>query len=95
MRETWLDRIVELDVGELGAADDALLRFGGQRVPRGKVVHVFLRDHIAAAGEGGILGADERGFDHRAPTRIFGAVDEAQKVAVVEIAKAMHFVDRA
>ena len=28
------------------------------------------------------------------PTRIFGAVDEPQKVAVVEVAKAVHLVDR-
>ena len=68
--------------------------FGGQRVPSGKIVQIFLRDHVAAAGERGILRADERGVDHRLPARIFRAVDEAQKVAVVEIAKAVHLVDR-
>ena len=57
-------------------------------------MQIFLRDHIAAAGKRGILRADERGVDHRLPTRILGAVDEAQKVAVVEVAKAVHLVDR-
>jgi hypothetical protein len=54
---------------------------------------IFLRDHVAAAGECGILGADQRGVDHRLPTRIFRAVDESQKVAVIEVAKAVHLVD--
>ncbi len=66
----------------------------GSAFHAGKIVKIFLRDHVAAAGECGILRADERGVDHRLPTRIFGAVDEAQEVAVIEVAKAVHLVDR-
>ena len=94
MRRGRLDRVVEFDVGELGAADDALLRLRGQRVPAVQVVQIFLHDHVAAARERGILVADERSFDHRLPTRILRAVDEPQEVAVIEVAKAMHLVDR-
>ena len=56
---------VQFYVGELGAADDTLLRLRGQRVPSVKVMEIFLGDHVAAAGERGILPANERGFDHR------------------------------
>ena len=66
----------------------------GQRVPAGKIMEILLRDHIAAARERRVLGADERGVDHRLPARIFGAVDEPKEVAVVEVAKAVHLVDR-
>ena len=55
---------------------------------------IFLGDHVAAAGERGILPADERGFDHRLATRVLGAVDEPQEVAVIEVAKPVHLVDR-
>src|SRR6202012_5473500 len=48
----------------------------------------------AATGERWVLRADERGVDHRLSARVLGAVDESQKVAVVEIAKAVHLVDR-
>src|ERR1700727_2076103 len=54
---------------------------------------IFLRDHIAAAGERGILRADESRVDHRLPSRIFSAVDKPEKVAVIEVAKAVHLVD--
>ena len=77
VRRGRLDRVVEFDIGELGAADDALLRLGRQRVPSGKVVQVFLRDHVAAAGEDGILLADQHGLDHLKAPRVLGAVDEA------------------
>jgi hypothetical protein len=52
--------IVQLDVGEFAAPDDAFLGLGGQAVPRGQVVQVFLDHHIAAAREVRILDADER-----------------------------------
>ena len=70
MRRRRLDRIVKLDVGKLGAADDAFLGFGGQRVPAGHIVQIFLHDDIAAAGERWVLRADERGVD-RGLTRGF------------------------
>ncbi len=84
-----LDRLVELDVGKLGPADDALLRLGWKRVPCAEVVQIFLHDHVAAAGEGGILRADDGGFGHFAAAWILRAVDEPEQVAVVEIAKAV------
>ena len=58
-----------------------------------EIVQVFLHDHVAAAGERGILVADERGVDRRVPVRVLGAVDEAEQVAVVEVAEAVHLVD--
>jgi hypothetical protein len=57
-------------------------------------VEIFLRDDVAAAGERGVFRADEHGVDHRLAPRIFRAVDETQEVAVVEVAEAVHFVDR-
>ena len=92
VREARLDRVVELDIGQFGAADDAFLRLGRQRVPAGQVVQVLLHDHIAAAGKAAILVADQHGIDRRLALRVFGAVDKAQQIAVVEIAKAVHLV---
>ena len=57
-------------------------------------MQIFLHDDVAAAGEGGVLVADISGVDGRLPGRILRAVDEAEQIAVVEIAKAMHLVDR-
>src|SRR5262249_29091180 len=51
-------------------------------------------DNIAAPGCRGIRLAGERGAAHRLTTRVLGAVDEAQKVAVVEETKAVDLVDR-
>ena len=78
MRRRRLYSVVELDIGELGAADDALLRLRGQRVPFRQVMEIFLHDHIAAAGERRIFLADERRVDNRLAARIIGAVYEAQ-----------------
>ena len=89
-----LDGIVEFDVGKLGAADDALLRLGGQRIPAGEIVQVFLHDHVAAAGECRVFLADDCGVDRRLRRRVLRPVDKADQVAIVEIAKAMHLVDR-
>ena len=94
MRRGRFYRIIQFDVGQLGVADDALLRFRGQRVPSVQVVEIFLHDHVAAAGERGILLADERGVDHCLTARVFGAVDEPQEVAVIEVTKAVDLVDR-
>ena len=60
-----LDRVVDLDVVELGAPDHPLLLLGRQRVPRVHVVHVLLDVHIAAAGEVGVLVADLGGGRRR------------------------------
>jgi catalase len=56
-------------------------------------VKIFLHDHVAAPGECGILLADERGLDHCLATRILGAIDEPQEIAIIEITKAMDLVD--
>src|SRR5260370_25609830 len=46
VRGRGLDRVVELDIGQLGAADDPLLRFRGERVPGGHIVEGFLHDQL-------------------------------------------------
>ena len=92
MGKARLDRGVELDVGELGAADDPFLRLGRQIVPALQIVQVFLHDDIAAAGESRVLAADEGGVERVAAFRIFGAVDKAQEIALVEIAEAVDLV---
>src|ERR1700693_1884600 len=40
----WLDALVQLDIRQLGPADDPFLRLGRQRVPGGNVVVVLLDD---------------------------------------------------
>ena len=82
-----------LDVLELGAPDHQFLFGHRQRLPRRHVVHVLLHVHIAAAREVGILVADLAGADSQWAVGVFGAVDEAEQVAVLEEAKAMCFVD--
>ena len=57
-------------------------------------MQIFLRDHVATACESCVFRANEGGVDHRLSARVLGAVDEPQKVAVVEVAKAVHLVDR-
>ena len=61
---------------------------------RVKIVKIFLHDDVAAAGERGILLADQRGFDRRLAPRIFRSVDKAEEIAVVEVTKSVHFVRR-
>ena len=58
-----------------------------------EVVQVLLHDHVAAAGEVGILVADGRRLVGRRPGRILGAVDEAEQVALVEVLEAVGLVD--
>src|SRR5262245_49311043 len=55
---------------------------------------LFLHDYVAAPGERSILLADDRGIDHGLAARIFGAVDEAEQIAVVEVTKALNLIDR-
>ena len=88
-----LDVVGQLDVAELGAPDAQLLLFGGQGVPGAEVVDVLLDDDVAAAGERGILVADQDGFARGRALRVLGAVDEAEHVAFVEGPEPVHLVD--
>src|SRR5262249_5627087 len=90
----WLDGIVQLDVRQLGSADDSLLLLDRQLVPSRQVVQVLLDDDVTAAGEGGILVADDGGVGGRLPYGVLRAVDESDQVARVEIAEAVNLVDR-
>jgi hypothetical protein len=56
-------------------------------------VQVLLDDHVASAGEGGILVADDDGVDAGLSGRILGPVDKADHVALVEEFEAVRFVD--
>ena len=79
---------------KLGPADDLLLFLDGHVVPSLQVVKVLLHDHVAAAGEGRVLLADDGGVDGGLVHRILRAVDEAEQVAIVEVLEAVHFVGR-
>jgi hypothetical protein len=88
--------VVDLGVVELGAADDDLLLLGRQRSPGRQVVQVLLDHDVAAAGEVGVgAGADQGRPGQLGPGRVGGAVDEAEQVASVEVAKAGRLVDDA
>jgi hypothetical protein len=56
----------------------------------GHVVQVLLHDHVAAPCEGGILVPDQRRPRGGGTGGVFGAVDKADQVAVVEVAEAVH-----
>ena len=56
-------------------------------------MQIFLDDDIAAAGEVGIFIADERRGGQIEAGRVGRAVDKAEQVAGIEIAKARDFVD--
>jgi hypothetical protein len=94
VRAAWLDGIVELDVRELGSADDLLLFFDGHAVPRVQRMQILLHDHVAAAGEGRVFATDDDGIDRRLIRGILGPVDKTDQVTVVEINEAMDLVDR-
>ena len=87
-----LDVVGHLDVGQLRAPDRLLLILGAQRVPGGHVVQVLLHDDVAAAGEVRIGVADQRRRPGRPADRVLGAVDEAEQVALVEVAESVHLV---
>ena len=72
--------------------DDVLLLLGRQRVPGCHVVQVLLHDHIAAAGERRILGADQRRAGGGRTDRVLGPVHESEQVPLVEIAEPVHLV---
>jgi hypothetical protein len=52
----------------------------------------ILDDHVASAGERGILRADEGGVDRGLRHGVFRPIDEAEQVAVVKVFEAVHFV---
>ena len=81
-----------LDVGQLAAADDLLLLFDGQRVPRRDVVHVLLNDDVAAAGELLVLGADDGRFSSGRSRRVLSPIDKADQVTLVEVPEPVHLV---
>ncbi len=85
--------VVDLDVGELGAPDRALLLLDGERVPCGQVVQVLLHDHVGAAREPGVLVADGHGLERACALRVLGTVDEAQQVTLVERLEAVDLVN--
>jgi len=94
VRPTRLYRVIEFNVGQFGATNDAFLRLSRERIPARHVVQVFLDNDIAAASEGRVFVADQHGIDGLLPGRVFGPVDKPQQVAAVEIAKTVHLIDR-
>jgi hypothetical protein len=78
---------VERDVGQLVAAHDALLLVDRQLVPRHQVEEVLLHEQEAAAGVLGVLGTDQGSLGRGRTARVLRPVDEAQQVAVVEVAE--------
>ena len=66
----------------------------GSVVPSLQVVKILLHDHVAAAGERGILLADDGGVDGRLIHRVLRPVDEADQVAIIEVSEAVHLVRR-
>ena len=86
------DRIVQLYIGEFRAADDPLLGLGRQRVPSRQIVQILLHDDVTAAGERGILLANQGRVDRCLVRRIFRSVNETEQIARIEIAEAVHLV---
>src|ERR1700687_187438 len=89
VRRAGLDGVVQLDVRQLGATDDPLLRLDGQGVPGGHVVDVLLHDDVTAAREAGVLVTDQGRVRRGLIRRVLGPVDEADQVANVEVLAAM------
>ena len=89
-----LDGIIQFDVRKLSAADDAFLRFGGERIPCAKIVEILLNDDVAAAGKFGVLVADEHGVGCGRAPGILRPVDKTHEIAVVKVTEALHFVHR-
>src|SRR5262249_11586304 len=87
-----LDRIVQFDVCDFGATDDLLLDFGRNPVPRVEIVEILLHDDIAAARESRVFFANEYGILGHSAGGIFCAVDKAEQIALVEVAKALDLV---
>ncbi|MNN31571.1 hypothetical protein D3C81_1452640 [compost metagenome] len=84
--------VLHFDVRQLEAADDGFLASDRLGVPALHVVQIFLDDGVAAAGEVGVLVADQGGGAGDLGHGVLRAVDEAQKVAVVEEFEAVDLV---
>jgi hypothetical protein len=52
-----------------------------------------LHQDVAAAGEHGILIANEHGVSGCFTPGILCAIDEAEEIAVIEVSEAVHFID--
>ena len=86
-----LDLAGQLDVGQLGARSPLLL-FDAQRIPLGQI-EVLLNDDVARAAENRVLLTDGDGCGRSRSRGVLGAVDETQRVAVVEVLEAVYLVD--
>ena len=93
MRVRGLVLVGQFEVAQLGPADRQLLLLGRQGIPRAEVVDVLLDDHVAAAGERGLLVADQDRVRGCRALRVLGAVDESEHVTLVKRAEAVHLVD--
>jgi hypothetical protein len=89
MRIRRLDGVVQLDVGELPAADHLLLGVDRQGFPRLQVMDVLLHDHVAPAAKLWIFVADQDGGAGHGADRVLGAVDEPKHVTHVEVLEPM------
>src|ERR1700693_1802061 len=89
-----LDRIVQFDIGKLGAADDAFLRFGGEGIPCVHIVEIFLYDDVTTGNKRRVFVADEHGIGYSGAAGILRAIDEPQEIALVEVTKAVHLIHR-
>jgi hypothetical protein len=57
-----------------------------------KIVEIFLHHDVAAAGEYGILIADQHSFADHFIAGILRAVNKSEEIAVIEVSKAVHFI---
>jgi hypothetical protein len=55
-------------------------------------VEIFLHHDVAAAGEYGILIADQHSFADHFIAGILRAVNKSEEIAVIEVSKAVHFI---
>src|SRR5438552_608017 len=94
VRRARFDRLIQLDIRRLRAADDPLLFLRRQGIPPSEVVEVLLHDYVAPAGEVAILLADESRVRHRLTDGILGPVNETKEIPTVEVTEAVHFVHR-
>ena len=86
------DGVLKFDVIRFGSPDDALLRRCIQSAPLIQVVKVLLHDDIATTRKWRVFRLDESRLRQTSASRVFGAVDKAQKVSGVKISKAMDFI---
>ena len=93
VRGSRLDRIVQLNIRELGAADDLFLDFRRQRVPSGQIVQILLDDDVAAGRRTRDPPSPIKcSVDRRFVCGVFRSIDEAEQIAVIKIAKAVDLV---